>query len=528
MLLAACSLTPIWRSRWLPLLDEPNHAASVFIWLKLDEPWARLQEFYGVRFALAPYLLHYAAAYLFGLAAGPEAGNKLALSLYVLALPIAALLLCRRTGRNGWLALLTFPLAYNYNWACGFHAHNFGVAAYLFAVLALDSFLLRPGFASGFTATLLAMVCYLGHPLPLLALYSSLPVLWLAHRTGFKRIVDTAAMMFPSFCIVLYLSVSHDLTPSSTKEGPFIGGPRDGFQALLGDLPRYALDSVSGHVDTFVFMALLTVTLLVSAHCFWRRVGRDPVDPSAPGGLQGWRRVLFDYRLAWLCAAMLLLYFGLPTHLSRPFYWWLVSPRYAFVGIFFLLLIPPVPRRQPGALFGALMLPALTACALLPIHISQKYAEFNQRAAPMADLVGRTRPGSNILFLGMQPRGDPAVNVEVWREGASWVQMLHGGYSPAGFVHDIEGFPYLRKQELPAPSWSCAECFDIWEHGPAYDYILVRNELIPVIASNDPEFRLVAAQGEFRLYERFAPPAAEPPFRPDDDDLGWDDLPARR
>jgi hypothetical protein len=41
-LCAVAALGPIWRVRFLPLLDQPNHISSVYIWHYFNDPAARL------------------------------------------------------------------------------------------------------------------------------------------------------------------------------------------------------------------------------------------------------------------------------------------------------------------------------------------------------------------------------------------------------------------------------------------------------------------------------------------------------
>ena len=503
--LAAVSILPVWRGRFLPLLDEPNHAASVFVWLEIDNPAARLQEFYEVQPAFAPYLLQYGLSYLFGLLAGAEAGHKLALSVYVIALPAAALLWCKRTRRSPWLAVLTFPLAYNYSWSYGFHPFDFGAVAFLFAVVAFDAFLERPRLAMAAVAATLAMLCYLGHPLPLLALYVAVPVLWLSHGPRLKTALASVGMLAPSAAIVVYLSFTHGMAPGSASSGdqPFLDGERASLLELIESFPSFALDSVSGHGDVAVFWVIACVALAAAIGALLAR-RRSHQDSG------GWREVLRRNRSAWLGLAMIGLYVGLPMHLSRPFYWWLVGPRFVFLAVFFLLTAPEVPERSPSRWFHALMAPGLAAALFLPILVAHKYAEFNVRAAPLVKMVAMTRSDANILFLSMSPRGDPAVNVHAWNQGASWVQMMHGGYSPAGFVHSIGGFPYARVMELPSPPWDYAEIFDASTESWPYDYILVRNQPVAIFGDTDPEFHLMALEGEFALYERHA--RLEPPL----------------
>jgi hypothetical protein len=505
VLLCIAALVPIWRVRMLPLLDEPNHLGAMYIWHHFGDPAARLSDFYKLNIGLVPYLAHYGLAHLAAFGLGIEAGNKLVLSIYVLALPLTALVWCRRTRRSPWLAVLAFPLNYSYAWAHGFHAFNLAVVACFGALCAIDAYLERPTWGRAIATLALSLACYLGHPLPFLFLGLCVPLLWIAHRLRPWRALALAALLAPSAYLCWRAVNSVAMNPMAKgHHRPLREGVHLPWREMLSRLPRYTLDSVSGDLDVAVFWILCGVTVLTAVFGLALRFRPTPEGPPLWRRLIARGRPLRDHRSALLIVAALVLYLFLPLNQTKPMEWWFVSGRFAPVMCFFFFLLPATSLAGWRALLVA---PAALAALVLPLHISQKYVEFNHRAAPFVRLVGQTRPGSNVLFLAIGPRGDPAVNVDAYNQFGSWVQVLHGGFSPSAWN---SGFPYQVTRRLPAPSWSFPSMFSPLYHGRAWDYVLVRHERRPLFPPGG-EFRLAADQGGFRLYERQAPPAGHVP-----------------
>jgi hypothetical protein len=491
LVLAAVALAPIWRARILPLLDEPNHLSAVFIFHHIDDAWARLGSFYEVSVPNVPYLAYYLLVHLVAHAVGIEVANKIVQSAYVLAIPLAALLWAHRTGRSPWLSVLAFPLAYSFSWSLGFHPFNVGVALFFFAAAAVDAFLDRPRAAAGVAVALLALACDYGHPLAVLSLYLSVPVLLVAHRPSPRRLALTLLLLLPGASLfawqVLHPQVAW-VAPAAA-EGPRVAFEHMPAEYMLRYFPEHTLDTVSGPLDLAGFWVLVaSAVLLLAADALTREKGARFT----------WTGFVFRHRAALLALLMLGLYFAVPYELERPFAWWFVGGRFAPLACFFAFLIPSGDAR--GHRFF-LFVPALVVALALPLHISAKYAAFNARARPFLRMVARARPGTDILFLSMLPRTDPAVNWEAYNQMAAWVQILHGGYSPSGWFDTNSLFKVQR--HLPAPPHNRQEWFDSDVHAGPYTYIIVRNEPRPLFSDASlPSFRLVDEEGEWKMYER--------------------------
>ena len=111
VLVVAC--LPLFRTRILPLLDEPNHLSETYILHHYDDAWANVRQFYDVHLPPVPYLAYYLLVHCIAYVTDIEIANKIVIAAYIVSLPIVALLWTSRTGRSPWLSLLVIPLAYS-------------------------------------------------------------------------------------------------------------------------------------------------------------------------------------------------------------------------------------------------------------------------------------------------------------------------------------------------------------------------------------------------------------------------------
>ncbi|WP_437899650.1 hypothetical protein [Sorangium sp. So ce124] len=503
VLLAVAAIVPIWRVRFLPLLDLPNHLAAVHIWHSFDEPWTRFRDFYELSLRPAPYGAYHILTHVIAYVVGLENANRVVLSGYVLAIPAAALGWARRTRRSPWLSVLTFPLAFSLSWACGFLPFLVGVALLLVGVVALDAYLDRPSPGGGVAVALLSVGCGLSHPLILFGYYVCVAVLMLCHLPRWSRIAVALPLFAPAVALVLWQLVAFKSPMVDLRSGPRFQGVWVPWHEMLRSFPEYTLDSVSGDLDTRLFWVLVAVASLLGVSGVARVARRflpgrslPAREPAPPSG--SFLDRLHRHRSLALCAAMALCYFLVPLHLARPFDWWFVSGRFSpFICFFgFLAITAPLQGRS-----RLLMAPAVAAALVLPLHLSEKYARFDERVEPFAWMVERIPPGAEVLFLTLPPRTDESLIIEGTNHFSSWVQILHGGFSADGW-HNV-GFPFTLKRRLPAPPSNRGEWFKPDVHGVAYDYVILRNERPdkPLFTAAHPSFRRIERDGAFTLYQ---------------------------
>ncbi|WP_437592596.1 hypothetical protein [Sorangium sp. So ce1000] len=504
-LLAVAAIVPIWRVRFLPLLDLPNHLAAVHIWHSFDEPWTRFRDFYELSLRPAPYGAYHILTHVIAYGVGLENANRVVLSGYVLAIPAAALGWARRTRRSPWLSVLTFPLAFSLSWACGFLPFLVGIALLLAGVVALDAYLDRPSPGRGAAVALLSVGCGLSHPLILFGYYVCVAVLMLCHLPRWSRIAVALPLFAPAVALAVWQLVAFKSPMVDLRSGPRFQGAWVPWHEMLRSFPEYTLHSVSGDLDTRLFWVLLAVASLLGLSGVARRAflgrglparGKAAAEEGAPAGSLLDR--LHRHRSLALCAAMVACYFLVPLHLARPFDWWFVSGRFSSLICFFGFLAITAPLQGRARL---LMVPAVVAALVLPLHLSQKYARFDERVEPFARMVERIPPGAEVLFLTLPPRTDEALIIEGTNHFSSWVQILHGGFSADGWFN--VGFPFTLKRRLPAPPSNRGEWFKPDVHGVAYDYVIIRNERPdkPLFPAANTSFRRIERDGAFTLYQ---------------------------
>lgn len=477
--LSVCAVAPIWASRFLPLLDDPNHLSAIYIWRELWSEHSPLHEYYKLAFAPVSYLLHYAPAWLLSFVVGVEIAHKLVLSLYVLSFPCAAFLWCRATGRSVWLSLSTVPLAYSVTWAFGFHAFDAGLAACLFAVTAQDRLLSDPRLKRWAVATLVMLACYFGHPLSLAMAWLCSALLWDARRPGLKAIALSASSLLPSLLFYYWEEKATEVVPVPGRLRTVLGpefpvlDPATWKLRLL-DLVPHAVSPLpeSSHGRVFDWVLVGVLLLLV--------VGAT-------------RRA--SYRALALVAVLLVPYFVLPDHFNEPVYVWVARGRLAPLIVFFFLLSPAIDERHWARPVAAVL--GLVAAGIVPLQIAHAYRPFARQMAGLPEVLKACPKSAQILTLRMGGADvpPPGFYVPALRQLSSWVQVLHGGYNPSMFPRPVP-FPFAVKKALPAPDWRLHEFYQPFLDPKIFGCVLTHN--LPALA--DGRYQLARRSGDFALF----------------------------
>lgn len=494
VLLGAVAVAPLWVTRFLPLLDEPNHISAIYIWHQLADPSSPLHGFYRESVAPVSYLLHYGLAYLASFVIGVEAAHKLVLSLYVLAIPAAALCWCRASERSAWLCLTTIPLAFSVSWAHGYHPFNAGVAAFLLGVVAQDVLLREPSWRRAAIAMVAAVACYFGHPFTLAFLGLCTAVLWAIHPPyqpvpavpRRRALALSAASLVPSAVLYQWQSMASGVHAGGLAKmlGPTFP-VTDGAQlwSRVRDFAEHAVNPLAGEWDSHILLALLALAAvmlaigLVQQRPAWREV----------------RVVLHAYRALVLAAALGLAYFVLPEHFAEPAYLWIARGRLAAPIAFFLLLSPAIAARSLArwlALGGALL------GVVVPLVMIGAYRQFGRDMAAMEHVLAACPATSQILTLrpGGEDKPPAGYDVPVYRELVSWVQVVHGGFNPSFFERPIP-FPFEIIHALPAPHWRQHQRYFPFLQPDVFRCVVTMN-----LTPQTDRFRLARKEGAFALY----------------------------
>ena len=498
-------ILPVWIGRYLPLLDYPNHLSMVFVWRHLHDPQWNFAPFYDVHFPPLPYWAQYAMVYGFSLLVGVEAAQKVFLSLFLLLLPLSVALYARRVGRDPRLALLAFPLAWNFNVAYGFLAFVAGVPVLFLALAALDRYGERPTFRWAAIASLLGVSLYLFHVLPwaLFLLAGGVTALLAPRPWSLGRALLAPLPTLPALGLGLLAyrasrGAAVPVNPWTPQGLSAFQGVHQDLATNLGGFSAWLLDFFPGGSDEAAAAALGFVWLLVVAS-----------RPLAPAGAAPPRNELADrdprsWRPEVGAAITLALFFLLPWSLLQPFYWYAVNCRLAVVVAALLLLAARGPIAGPRR--ALLVLGGVVGIAYLA-DVSAHFRRFNQRARGFDEVMAAVPAGRPVLPVLLK-LGDPEVNVNCYNQWGSYVQMRQGGYNLFNFTVD---FPVKTLRRLPTPPWNRPDLFNFAAHGGPWDYFLVHGPSpIDPFAGVHDRVKLLRRSGEWEVWEKLAPGAAAP------------------
>ena len=166
-LFSLATLYPLWIIDYFPSVDGPAHVALAHIWRNLESPGFDLyREFYTASSLNNPNMLIYVLLYGLISFVPPFIAEKLVVSIFAVGLPWSVWYMTTyRNQLHGVVALLSFPLVYNYITFFGFYNFLFGT---IFFCLVLGYWLRyravpdRPIF-HGFNLSLLLVLAYFTH-----------------------------------------------------------------------------------------------------------------------------------------------------------------------------------------------------------------------------------------------------------------------------------------------------------------------------------------------------------------------------
>jgi len=126
------NLLSLWVLNYFPSVDGPAHVSLVHAWINYDNPEIGVyREFYEKSSLNSPNLFIYASLYLLMTFFPPFVAEKILLSFLVVGLPYAVRYMTTSLDpRGGVVALLAFPITFNYITYFGFYNFLFGLIAY--------------------------------------------------------------------------------------------------------------------------------------------------------------------------------------------------------------------------------------------------------------------------------------------------------------------------------------------------------------------------------------------------------------
>lgn len=469
---AAAALVPLFSVKYPPMVDLPQHAASVFIWKHYDDPEHGFRDVFAIDY-LSPYVLGHGLARLLAEAMPVLAAMKAATALAILALPLAMAHLFRRAGADVWGALFGFPLAYGFAFYWGFFNYMLALpAALLFIAAGLD-YARAPSRRRGLALTLFAFVVYFCHAL---AFGLAVPVVgvWILIfagelRAGLRRLWP----LLPAVgMIALWVAWQSATNPS--VDAPLLWSEPP-WQRLL-DLPANLLGAGRQGGPRLLGGLLVLLLPFVGA-----RPRLAPVALLAPAALA------------------FLYYLAVPNRALNTFF---VYPRYAvFAAVFALMAFVPSAgrRRIAGRLAAALFVLGWMG------FLTADFRRMAPEARRFDAVLEKMEPGRRVLGLNFDPGYAFVAGMPVFGHFHMWYQAEKGGIAEYTFGVAAPQLVHYRpgKGPLADPGLSRRpQLFDFRLDG-GFDYFIVRApidlgpRLFPAAAAE-----LEVRSGDWWLYRR--------------------------
>jgi hypothetical protein len=515
---AALWVLPLWVVRFPPMVDYPQQLALSAILRWYSDPVRRFRETYELALWTPHGLFKLLTA---GLAWGVpiHLAGKLVVSASLLGVGVAALALCRRSGRPGWYALLALALTYNTVFYWGFVDNLLAIPLALGGVAMADAlfersvdrpFGWRPWLA-------LAGVCVLFYTVHLqfLLLFAGM-VGWIAicRRPPWKRLALWLSALVPGVAACLAVMAYGVLrTPVGViseyerrmRSAPPLRLPVTTKLARLPDLLFGPYPDRTG----WVLLGLLAATAVLAILFREKGVGRAV---RAGAGVEGahstpYGTALFPTRFATLAGWLALLYLILPEFRGGYLIADRVAPFAAMVGV--LALPPPVPerRRLVAALVGVVV-----ACQFM--QTLSAFLRFRGESAGLEELLAGTAPGESLGGLIFERQSASWRGMPVYLHFPAYYQVEKGGRILFSFAELFQTSARFR----PGKSWDDLlrewndwnpQLFDYGRHGGRFRYFLVRGTPAEASAAfgGDPGRLGLTGRtaGEWWLFERPRP-----------------------
>jgi hypothetical protein len=467
-------LLPIWVFDYLPMVDLPQHAQQLIIWLHWDDPAYGYQQYFDLNWK-TPYLLPNTVVYLLAQFLPAVAAFKVLISLGLLAIPLVARLLLRESGGNPWWVFPVFPIGFSFSFYWGFF--NFILATpltLLFLILAIR-YSGEPTRARAVAIFLFAHVMFVGHALlyGLCGLVAGALVLLRAPspRSAVVRLLPLAASL-P--IVLLWLSFTYG-NEAETRSPPVWGHslwriPELFTQVLGMPIGRTALLSAA----TLVFLPFL--------------LGARPS-----------RRA---FRWAPLAVVVTLFLVAPQKALGTS----LLYTRFAVFALpTFLYALDQAPR--PLLRWRYALGPLLAAAWLL--SLSFRFWGFNLEMAGFNRVIAPMEHHRRVLYFYTVQNLSKFIPYPVFAYSGLWYQVDHGGMVDFSFAEFFPArFRYKPERRPPLPPlFRWRPWLFRWPEngGHLYDYYLVSSEsdLGPAIFRGATEpIRLERQEGIWWLYRR--------------------------
>lgn len=433
---------PLWVTARLPMVDLPQHLHLISVLHRLHDPSTLYPVAFQARGNLTPYLGYYYLVSALNWLMPLHAANALALTAYVIGLPLSMGFLLRSLGLPRWPSVLAIPFAYGDSFAWGFLNWITAIPLALlccgFFVRAITEPARRVRWAAWEAVTLVAVLLFHVQAFAFLAL--ALPFLLVTVGTGLEphregapgwkrwvmpRVAAVVAVV-PGVVLFLLWVVIRVGEPAEIQPGvpwkawgPMLSPQNLSFKPFeqnRSDLLAVLANMLRDGSDRYALWAVAAIAvagLLLGLKAGTRSEKR------------AWRGVL---QVAGLAVIALAMFFALPFDIRGYIYY--LNTRYAHLAApLVLAAIPPVRAELRRYLLYA----GLGVGALVAFTLGRGFAAFGDESRPLAELAERVPPRPRVMGL-IYATGSAVVKHPVYLHAAAVVARAGGGITNFSFA----------------------------------------------------------------------------------------------
>jgi hypothetical protein len=493
---------PLWSARYPMMTDLPFHAATASIIRHYFDADFHFREQFAPQFLAVPYLTFYLVAAAAMFVVDAVVAIKVAAAVMLSLLPIGLAVLGRAFGKTPLVGVAGLAMVW-----CGLTTWGF-----INHVAALGLFALCTGLS----------VMQLRRPRRRMAvgLFIALVALLFTHPYrypfGVCAAVGAAVVMYPSLrrwrplrwpvvCSLVVFAAWWLVRPSAIRMNvsePFAFHPERWEEAAA-----LVFNSVPGPDEAVaaerLFRALIAGTGVLGL--LWGFPRRHQVFSRRQAAWLVGRQTL----VAGCVAAMVLMYFVLPMSLGN---WWYVWPREITAAAYISLAFLPGPPSGGISKLAFVLWIAFIVVPMTQLHVD-KHRQFDEATKDFTAIVEQLPDAPKLMYLVLHHEDAPTQRTP-WVHLPAYVQALRGGWLSfhfANFGAAPMRYRYGEPGALVPPrvpdrwEWT-PEVFDVLEHGPFFEWFLVRAPISPEgLMRADPSVRLVAREGTWWLFHRESP-----------------------
>ena len=409
-------VVPLWMIPFPPMLDYPQQLAVAAIVRWIGDPAWGFGEAYELALGRPQGLFEMVTAGLSWLMPIHIAG-KLVLSLSLAGVLLAAVALCRRTGRPEWYALLALAVTYNHTFYWGFVDSLVAYPLFLGAVVLADRLLDAPfGLRSWLLLAGSVALFYTVHLQMLLLLAGAVGWLALVRRPPVGRLALQLSALLPGVALgagVLGWAHLHAAEVMTRFQQRIGGEPTvmDPAGLKVGRISGLLFGEYSDGSQALLFTLLLAALLVLVIRLRYRPEGD----------------VLLRTRFATLAGWVGVLYFLLPEF-TRGY---LVAGRLVPLVVMLAACALPIPSRNRR--WAALALTVFLLAFQLQLVVDG-FRTFAVESAGLERLLEQAEPGQALAGLLYERRSSVWGSPEVMAHFPAYYQAYKGGRLLLSFV----------------------------------------------------------------------------------------------